>query len=127
MGGPHDGLVLHWLSNNSELDLESLNPARLLAGLIDMLAAILDTGGPEDVIARPGGIETTTPEGIRGSVSIRAGPGGPALLDLRLAACSRGLEDPYVPRLELERQLGLRFVGQHVVQVQRSRDGRRGP
>jgi hypothetical protein len=51
MGGPHDGLVLHWLSNNSELDLEFVEPVRLLAGLIDMLAATLDTGDPEDVIA----------------------------------------------------------------------------
>jgi hypothetical protein len=28
-----------------------VDPARLLAGLIDMLAATLDTGDPEDVIA----------------------------------------------------------------------------
>ncbi len=51
MGGPHDGLVLHWLSDNSELDLESVDPARVLAGLVDVLAVALETGGPEDVIA----------------------------------------------------------------------------
>jgi hypothetical protein len=51
MGGPHDGLVLHWLSNNSDLDLESVEPARLLGGLVDFLAAALDSGEPEDVIA----------------------------------------------------------------------------
>jgi hypothetical protein len=62
MGGPHDGLVLHWLSNNSELDLESVDPARLLAGLIDVLAAALDTGGPGDVIACLQGEEDALPE-----------------------------------------------------------------
>jgi hypothetical protein len=51
MGGPHDGLVLHWLSDNSDLDPESLEPARVLAGLIDVLAAALDIGGPDSVIA----------------------------------------------------------------------------
>jgi hypothetical protein len=51
MGGPHDGLVLHWLSDNSELDPESLEPARVLAGMIDVLGAALDLGGPDSVIA----------------------------------------------------------------------------
>jgi hypothetical protein len=50
MGGPHDGLVLHWLSNNAELDPESVDPARLIAGLVDVLAATLDLGEPEDVL-----------------------------------------------------------------------------
>jgi hypothetical protein len=50
MGGPHDGLVLHWLSNNAELDPESVDPARLIAGLVDVLAAALDLGEPEDVL-----------------------------------------------------------------------------
>jgi hypothetical protein len=51
MGGPHDGLVLHWLANNSALDPQSVDPARLVAGLIDVLGAALDSGGPEEVIA----------------------------------------------------------------------------
>ncbi len=50
LGGPHDGLVLHWLSNNADLDPESVEPARLLAGLVDVLGAALDMGGPEDVL-----------------------------------------------------------------------------
>lgn len=51
MGGPHDGLVLHWLSNNAGLDPESVDPVRLLGGLVDVLAATIDIGEPEDVIA----------------------------------------------------------------------------
>jgi hypothetical protein len=50
MGGPHDGLVLHWLSDNAEFDPESVEPARLLGGLVDVLAATLDLGEPEDVL-----------------------------------------------------------------------------
>ncbi|OLT00075.1 hypothetical protein BJF90_07180 [Pseudonocardia sp. CNS-004] len=50
LGGPHDGLVLHWLSNHAELDPESVDPARLIAGLVDVLAAALDIGGPQDVL-----------------------------------------------------------------------------
>jgi hypothetical protein len=51
IGGAHDGLVLHWLSNNAALDPESVDPARLLGGLVDVLAATLDIGGPEALIA----------------------------------------------------------------------------
>jgi hypothetical protein len=51
MGGPHDGLVLQWLVNNSALDPDSVDPIRLVAGLVDVLVAALDSGGPEDVIA----------------------------------------------------------------------------
>lgn len=50
MGGSHDGLVLHWLSYNADLDPESVDPARLIAGLVDVLAAALDIGGPADVL-----------------------------------------------------------------------------
>ncbi|QYN37818.1 hypothetical protein K1T35_11575 [Pseudonocardia sp. DSM 110487] len=50
MGGPHDGLVLHWLSDNAEFDPQSVEPARLLGGLVDVLAATLDLGEPEDVL-----------------------------------------------------------------------------
>jgi hypothetical protein len=62
MGGPHDGLVLHWLSNNAEFDPESVDPARFLAGLIDVLATALDLGGPEEVISALRGEEDLMPE-----------------------------------------------------------------
>lgn len=49
--GPHDGLVLQWLIAKDELDPESVDPARLTAGLVDFLAVGLDTAGPEEVVA----------------------------------------------------------------------------
>ncbi|MHA6618564.1 hypothetical protein [Pseudonocardia sp. DLS-67] len=51
VGGPHDGLVLHWLSNNAALDPELVDPARLLGGLVDVLAATFDIGDPEALVA----------------------------------------------------------------------------
>lgn len=62
MGGPHDGLVLHWLSNNSDLDPESVEPARVFAGLVDVLTATLDIGGPEDLLLVLRDEEDTLPE-----------------------------------------------------------------
>lgn len=62
VGGPHDGLVLHWLSNNAELDPESVDPARLLGGLVDVLAVTVDIGGPEALIADMQGEEDMLPE-----------------------------------------------------------------
>jgi hypothetical protein len=62
VGGPHDGLVLHWLSNNAALDPESVDPARLLGGLVDALAATMDIGGPEALIAVLQDEEDTLPE-----------------------------------------------------------------
>jgi hypothetical protein len=52
--GPHDGLVLQWLVGKDVLDPASVDPARLLSGLIDFLAAGLDTAGPEEVVAALG-------------------------------------------------------------------------
>jgi hypothetical protein len=48
--GPHDGLVLHWLIDKGVLDPESVDPARLMSGVIDFLAVGLDTAGPEEVV-----------------------------------------------------------------------------
>lgn len=50
LGGPHDGLVLYWLLGKDAIDPATVDPARLVAGLIDTLAAMLDVaGGPEAV------------------------------------------------------------------------------
>jgi hypothetical protein len=48
--GPHDGLVLHWLIDRGALAPESVDPVRLMSGLIDFLAAGLDSAGPEEVV-----------------------------------------------------------------------------
>ncbi|GAA1256612.1 hypothetical protein GCM10009609_19720 [Pseudonocardia aurantiaca] len=51
LGGPHDGLVVQWLIDMDVLDPASVDPARFMSGLIDVLAAGLDAGGPEEVVA----------------------------------------------------------------------------
>jgi len=50
-GGPHDGLVLHWLLARSAVDPGTVDPARFVGGLVDVLAAGLDGGGPEEVVS----------------------------------------------------------------------------
>lgn len=49
LGGPHDGLILYWLAERSEIDPSTIEPSRFVAGLIDILAAALDANGPEDI------------------------------------------------------------------------------
>jgi hypothetical protein len=51
IGGPHDGLVLNWLSGQSALDPAAVDPLRLISGLVDVLAVMMDIGGPEEVVA----------------------------------------------------------------------------
>ena len=51
LGGPHDGLVVQWLVDMNVLDPASVDPARIMSGLIDVLAAGMDAGGPEEVVA----------------------------------------------------------------------------
>lgn len=51
LGGPHDGVVLHWLVARSELDPAAVDPVRYVSGLMDVLAAVLDAGGPADLVA----------------------------------------------------------------------------
>jgi hypothetical protein len=48
--GPHDGLVLQWLITKDVLDPESVDPARLMSGVVDYLAVGLDTAGPGEVV-----------------------------------------------------------------------------
>jgi len=50
LGGPHDGLVLYWLAEKSAIDPSTVEPARFVAGLVDVLAVALDTGGPQEMI-----------------------------------------------------------------------------
>lgn len=57
LGGPHDGLVLFWLVERSEIDPSTVDPARLSMGLIDLLTVSLDTGGPDALIAMFGDLE----------------------------------------------------------------------
>jgi hypothetical protein len=51
LGGPHDGLVLYWLAERSEIDPSTVEPLRFVAGFVDVLAVVLDTGGPEEMVA----------------------------------------------------------------------------
>ncbi|MDQ4117436.1 MAG: hypothetical protein M3235_10810 [Actinomycetota bacterium] len=48
--GPQDGLVLHWLLDRSAIAPSTVEPARFLTGLIDVLAAALDGSGPDEMI-----------------------------------------------------------------------------
>jgi hypothetical protein len=50
VGGPHDGLVLNWLAGQSALDPAAIDPLRVVAGLVDVLAVMLDLGGPREVV-----------------------------------------------------------------------------
>ena len=57
LGGPHDGLVLYWLTERSDIDPSTIDPVRFVAGLVDILAGALDAGGPNemvDVFSDPG-------------------------------------------------------------------------
>ena len=57
LGGPHDGLVLYWLAERSDIDPSTIDPVRFVAGLVDILAVALDAGGPNemvDVFSDPG-------------------------------------------------------------------------
>ncbi len=51
LGSHHDGLVLHWLMGRAELDPSTVDPARYLSGLVDVLAAVLDAGDSADIVA----------------------------------------------------------------------------
>jgi hypothetical protein len=50
LGGPHDGLVLYWLAEKSAIDPSTVDPMRFVAGLIDILAVVLDTSGPQAMV-----------------------------------------------------------------------------
>lgn len=47
LGGPHDGLAVHWLVARDALDVATIDPARLLHGFVDMLGIALDGGGAD--------------------------------------------------------------------------------
>lgn len=49
LGGRWDGLVLNWLFNHDALDLDGIEPHRFLGGLVDVLGAGLDVGGPAEL------------------------------------------------------------------------------
>jgi hypothetical protein len=49
-GGPHDGLVLHWLLDRGAIDPTTIEPMRLLTSWVDVLATRLDIGGREELI-----------------------------------------------------------------------------
>jgi hypothetical protein len=51
LDGPHDGLVLNWLVTRGAIDPATVDPARVVSGLIDFIAAALDGGGPTEVVA----------------------------------------------------------------------------
>lgn len=51
LGGPHDGFVVQWLATRSALDPAEIDPLRLTSGMVDVLATILDVGGPEEAVA----------------------------------------------------------------------------
>ena len=51
LGGPHDGLALHWLMSAGALAAQDVEPERLLASSVDTLAVTLEIGGPEELVA----------------------------------------------------------------------------
>ncbi len=51
LGGPHDGLVLQWLIGKEAVDPATVDPVRIIAGLVDVLVAALDAAGPSEVAA----------------------------------------------------------------------------
>ena len=57
LAGPHDGLVLYWLAERSAIDPSTVEPIRFVAGLVDVLAAALDAGRPEEIVNTFGGHE----------------------------------------------------------------------
>lgn len=50
LGGPHDGLVLYWLAEKSAINPSTVDPTRFVAGLVDILAAVLDTSGQQAMV-----------------------------------------------------------------------------
>ncbi len=48
-GGPHDGLVLHWLLDRGVVDQATVEPMRLVTSWVDVLATHLDIGGREEL------------------------------------------------------------------------------
>ena len=51
LGGPHDGLAVHWLMSAGTLSAQDVGPERLLASGVDTLAVTLEIGGPEELVA----------------------------------------------------------------------------
>jgi hypothetical protein len=49
-GGPHDGLVLHWLLDRGVIDPRTVEPMRLATSWVDVLATHLDIGGREELL-----------------------------------------------------------------------------
>ncbi|WP_219414072.1 hypothetical protein [Pseudonocardia nigra] len=54
LGGPHDGVVLHFLMGKQAIDPATVDPVRYTSGLVDVLAAALDVAGPSEVAAHFG-------------------------------------------------------------------------
>ena len=50
LGGPHDGMVLYWLAERSDIDPSTIEPVRFVAGLVDVLAVALDAHGPTEMV-----------------------------------------------------------------------------
>jgi hypothetical protein len=48
---PHGGLVLHWLLEQGAIDPETVDPDRIAASWIDVLAATLDLVGPAEMVS----------------------------------------------------------------------------
>lgn len=51
LGGPHDAVVVQWLIARSALDPASIDPIRIVSGLVDVLGAALDNVEPAEVMA----------------------------------------------------------------------------
>lgn len=49
--GPWDGLVANWLLARSAIGTDEVDPVRLVHGLIDILGAALDAGGPQELVS----------------------------------------------------------------------------
>jgi hypothetical protein len=49
-GGPHDGMVLHWLLDRGVIGPGSIDPMRIALSWVDVLATSLDIGGPEELV-----------------------------------------------------------------------------
>lgn len=50
VGGPHDGLVLNWLARQPSFDPSPIDPFRFVSGLVDVLAVVIDLGGPQEIV-----------------------------------------------------------------------------
>lgn len=51
LAGPWDGLVANWLLARSAIRADEVDPVRLVHGLIDILGAALDAGGPPELVS----------------------------------------------------------------------------